>query len=96
MSSKAPFRFRLFVAGNSLNSSQAVANLRALCLARLPERHAIDIVDVFAEPQRALAEGVFVTPTLLKLGPSPARRIVGNLAQTALVLTALGLEGVDG
>ena len=96
MKPPAPVRFRLFVAGNSLNSSQAVANLRALCLARLPGRHLIDIVDVFAEPQRALADSVFVTPTLLKLGPPPARRIVGNLAQTPLVLAALGLEGLDG
>lgn len=89
------FRFRLYIAGDALNSSQAVTNLRALCLARFPGRHAIDIVDVFAEPARALADAVFITPTLLKLAPAPARRIIGNLSQTQRVVEALGFEGPD-
>ncbi|MET0517564.1 MAG: circadian clock KaiB family protein [Burkholderiaceae bacterium] len=97
MSARHPaFKFRLYVAGDSLNSSQALANLRALCgAARLPNRHAIDIVDVFSDPARALADGVFMTPTLIKLAPSPARRVVGNLSQTALVREVLGLERPD-
>jgi circadian clock protein KaiB len=84
------------VAGDSLNSAQAIANLREMCRERLPGRHAIDVVDVFAHPQRALADGVFMTPTLLKLAPAPARRIVGNLSRERLVLEALGLEGPGG
>jgi len=92
MNRGALFKFRLFVAGDALNSAQAVANLTALCRARLPDRHEIEIVDVFREPKRALADGVFMTPTLLKLAPSPGRRIVGTLSQTRPVLQALGLE----
>lgn len=93
MNAPASFHFRLFVAGDSLNSAQALANLRAVCRERLPDRHAIDIVDVFAHPQRAIADGVFMTPTLIKLSPAPVRRLVGNLSQTRLVLEALDLEG---
>jgi len=92
MSRRAPFKFRLFVAGDALNSAQALANLTALCLAHLPDRHEIEVVDVFREPGRALAESVFMTPTLLKLAPFPDRRIVGTLSQTQPVLQALGLE----
>ena len=33
-----------------------------------------------------------MTPTLVKLSPSPARTIVGTLGQTQPVLQALGLE----
>jgi circadian clock protein KaiB len=95
VSAKPIFKFRLYVAGDSLNSAQAVANLRSLCTARLPRRHLIDIVDVFADPARALADAVFMTPTLIKLAPPPARRIVGNLSQTRLVLEALGLDSPD-
>ena len=86
------FRFRLFVAGDALNSAQARSNLAALCRENLPDRHEIEVVDVFREPKRALAEGVFMTPTLIKLGPAPVRRIVGTLSQTLPVLQALGLE----
>jgi circadian clock protein KaiB len=94
MSRRAKFRFRLYVAGDAQNSAQANANLTALCLAHLPGRHEIEIVDVFREPKRALADGIFMTPTLVKLAPSPVRRIIGTLSQTQPVLQALGLETI--
>jgi circadian clock protein KaiB len=90
----AAYAFRLYVAGQAMNSAQAVANLNALCRSHLPGRHSIEIVDVFREPQRALAEGIFMTPTLIKLTPNPVRRIVGNLNQTQTLLLALGLVAV--
>lgn len=94
MSRQAKFKFRLYVAGDALNSAQALANLSALCLAHLPDRHEIEVVDVFREPERALADGIFMTPTLVKLGPLPVRRIVGTLSQLQPVLRALGLQAL--
>jgi len=88
------FKFRLYVAGDAPNSAQARANLAMLCRQHLRGRHEIDVVDVFAEPNRALADGIFMTPTLLKLTPSPTRSIVGTLSLTHVVLQALGL-GLD-
>ena len=92
MSRRTLFQFRLYVAGDAANSAQAVANLAALCRAHLPHRHEIEVVDVFREPKRALADGIFMTPTLVKLVPAPVRRIVGTLSETLTVLQALGLE----
>ena len=86
------FKFRLYVAGGAQNSAQALANLGALCRLYLPDRHEIEVVDVFREPKRALADGILMTPTLVKLTPSPVQRIVGTLSQTQTVLQALGLE----
>jgi circadian clock protein KaiB len=95
MSRRPRFKFRLYVAGEAQNSSQALANLNALCRTHLAGRHEIEIVDVFREPKRALADGIFMTPTLVKLAPSPApQRIVGTLSQTQPVLQALGLERI--
>jgi circadian clock protein KaiB len=94
MSRRARFRFRLYVAGDAPNSAQALANLTALCRAHLPDRHEIEIVDVFREPKRALADGIFMTPTLVKLAPSPVRSVVGTLSRMPPVLQALGLETV--
>jgi circadian clock protein KaiB len=95
MSRRARFKFRLYVAGDAQNSAQAVANLNALCRAHLPDRHDIEVVNVFREPKRALADDIIMTPTLIKLAPSPApRRIVGTLSQTQPVLRALGLEAL--
>jgi circadian clock protein KaiB len=87
----AIYKFRLYIAGDAPNSLRAVANLNALCREHLPDRHQIEIVDVILEPKRALADGILLTPTLVKLLPAPVRNIVGNLGHTQTVLDALGL-----
>lgn len=92
MNRKTQFKFRLYIAGDTQNSTQAFANLTALCHEHLPDQHQIEIVDVFREPQRALADSIFMTPTLVKLAPPPTRKIVGTLSQAQLVLQAWGLE----
>ena len=92
MSRRSRFDFRLYVAGDAQNSALALANLAALCRDRLKDRCKIEIVDVFREPKRALADRVFMTPTLLKLAPAPDRRIVGTLSLAEPLLQALGLE----
>jgi len=83
------FKFRLYVADHSENSGEAIANLNALCH-EFFRGCAIEVVDVFKEPERALADEVSMTPTLLKVEPAPVTRIVGTLGDTAAVLEALG------
>ena len=92
MKRRAAFRFRLYVAGDASNSALAVANLGSLCRTYLAGRHEIEVVDVFRFPGRARADGVFMTPTLVKLAPGPALRVAGTLSQTQALLDALGLE----
>lgn len=86
------FKFRLYVAGDAYNSTQALSNLTAICQSHLPDRHHIELIDVLADPKRAHADGILLTPTLVKVGPAPVRRIVGTLNQLEVVLRALGLE----
>jgi circadian clock protein KaiB len=83
------------VAGDAQNSVQALANLGAFCRTYLPNRHEIEVVNVFQSPERALADGIFMTPMLIKLTPPPIRRIVGTLSQTQPILHALGLENLE-
>ncbi len=90
----AAFRFLLYVADDTPNSVAALANLKALCEKHLAGRHEIEIVDVFKEPERALADRIYMTPTLIRLAPAPVRRIVGTLSEGERVLHALGLEAI--
>ena len=92
MSRATTYRFRLYVAGEAENSARALANLKAICAASLSRPHIIEVVDVFKEPQRALADRIFMTPTLVKLEPAPVRTIVGTLSDADIVLSALGLH----
>lgn len=89
----ATFKLRLYVAGDAPNSVQARSNLAAFCRKHLPGRHDVEIIDVFREPARALADGILLTPMLVKLSPSPIRRVLGSLSQSQPVLRALGLSG---
>ena len=92
MSRLPKYKFRLYVAGDAQNSAHAIANFAAFSRTYLPNRSEIEVVDVFREPERALADGIFMTPTLVKLAPAPVRKIVGTLSQTQPMLQALGLE----
>lgn len=87
---------RLYISGNAPNSVRAIANLDAICKEYLKDGYKLEIVDVFEQPARALAEGVVVTPSLAKVSPSPVANIVGNLSDKSNVLLALGIEGKPG
>jgi circadian clock protein KaiB len=87
----ARFKFRLYVADDSQNSAQALANLNAMCEQHLAGRYEIDVVDVFLEPARAMADDIRMTPTLIKLSPAPVQRIIGTLDQLERVQQILNV-----
>jgi circadian clock protein KaiB len=91
MSRAAKYKFRLYVADSTHNSALALANLTAICKAHLAGDFELEVVDVFKEPNRAAADGIRMTPTLIRLLPAPPRKIVGNLSDTSQVMHALGL-----
>jgi circadian clock protein KaiB len=82
---------RLYIADSAPNSTRAIANLAAICKEHLGDQFELEIIDVLEYPQRALADGILVTPSLTKLSPSPSTKIVGNLSDTSSVLHALGI-----
>jgi circadian clock protein KaiB len=92
MSRPTIFKFRLYVAGDTQNSVQAFTNLSALCKVHLRNHYEIDVVDVLREPKRALADSIFMTPTLVRLAPSPVKKIVGTLSEPTRVLEILGVR----
>lgn len=83
----------LYIAKNAPNSVRAVANLEAICKEHLKDNFKLEVVDVLEYPLRALADGIVVTPSLTKMSPSPAAKIVGNLSDKGSVLRALGIKG---
>ena len=84
-------KFKLYIAGDAPNSLKAVANIKAFCLDYLASCHTIEIVDVLRHPEQALADGILLTPTLVKVSPAPICKIVGNLDNSRTVLETIGL-----
>jgi circadian clock protein KaiB len=88
-------RFVLYTAGNSPNSVQAVSNLQTMCLARFPDHHRIEIVDLLQNPRRGLDDGIINAPTLVKIEPEPKQMIMGTLSDIPRVLRALGWNSTN-
>lgn len=82
---------RLYVAGDLPHSREAVAGLRSICGPLGATGVSIEIVDVLREPERALRDRIFVTPTLVRLSPGPELKLYGALSDRARVRLALGL-----
>lgn len=83
---------RLYVVRDAPNSVRAIANLAQICKEHLRGRFKLEIIDVLESPLRALADGILVTPSLAKIAPSPAAKIVGNLSDRSNVVQALGIK----
>ena len=90
--SDVKLQLRLYVAGNAPNSVRAIANARAICEEHFNGSHDLEIVDLLDHPVRGLADGIVVTPTLLKLMPLPVQRVIGSLSDTNQVLLALSSQ----
>jgi circadian clock protein KaiB len=86
---------RLYVAGSSRNSVAARKNLDAI-IADVPDGALdLEVVDVFKFPERALSDGVLVTPMLIRLSPGPIQTIIGDLSDRDALRAVVGRISPD-
>jgi circadian clock protein KaiB len=83
---------RLYVAGKSPKSVNAIANLKKICEEYLQGRYQLDVIDLYQQPQLAQGEQIIALPTLIKKLPPPLRRIIGDLSNTERVLVGLDIR----
>jgi circadian clock protein KaiB len=84
------YSFKVYITGETARSSAAVANLRALCEARVAGLYELEIVDVLDRPDLAEDDRIIATPAVIRLAPLPRRRVIGDLSDPSLAATALG------
>jgi circadian clock protein KaiB len=82
---------RLFIAGMTLRSSEAVARIKRLCEEHLQGRYELEIVDIYQQPELAKEYQIVAVPTLLKKSPLPARCLIGDLSNAELILRGLDI-----
>jgi circadian clock protein KaiB len=80
---------RLFVAGATARSRQAILRARQLCDVELKDDCTLEVIDIYQQPQLARDNQIVATPTLIKVFPQPVRRFIGNLLNTAGLLVEL-------
>ncbi|HXN82306.1 MAG TPA: circadian clock protein KaiB [Myxococcales bacterium] len=83
---------RLYVAGLTPRSRQAIANITSICEEYLQGRYDLEVIDVFKRPVLAREEQIVATPTLVKKLPAPLRRLIGDLSEREKVLIGLDVR----
>ena len=85
---KPRYRLRLYIAGPGPYANRARQGL-AEAAAEAGLDYDLEVVDVCTEPQRAMVDGVVVTPSLIKLAPLPRAIVIGDLSDREKTLTVL-------
>ncbi len=80
---------RLYVAGATDRSRQAVLRARQLCEAELNGNFELEVIDIYQQPILARDGQILATPTLVREFPRPVRRLIGNLSNTTGLFVGL-------
>jgi circadian clock protein KaiB len=92
-SANQKYLLRLYITGSAPRSISAVNNVTRLCEEYLAD-YELQIIDIYEKPNLARQDQIIAIPTLIKILPSPTRRIIGDMADTQKVLA--GIEYLDG
>jgi circadian clock protein KaiB len=90
---KKTYILKLYVAGNTPNSVQALKTLNHILEKEFQGVYSLKVIDVVKNPQLAEEDRILATPTLTKVLPPPVRKIIGDLSDREKVL--IGLDILD-
>ncbi len=82
---------RLYVAGITPRSEQAIRTVTAICEEHLEGRYELEVIDIYQQPALAKGEQIIAAPTLVKKLPAPLRRFIGSMADREKILVGLDL-----
>lgn len=83
---------RLYVTGQTPSAERAKACLVQVCDDLRRSGHSnvdLKVIDVLSDPESAVMDDVFATPTVIRVAPAPARRLFGDLSSPEMVLVGL-------
>jgi|SRR5450631_2081718 len=83
---------RLYVAGLTTRSQQAIRTITTICEEQLAGRFDLEVIDIYQHPELAKGEQIIAAPTLIKKLPLPLRKIIGSMADKGKVLVGLDLR----
>ncbi len=84
-----PYVLRLYVTDATPRSARAIVNARRILEQHLPGAYSLEILDIAEHVAQAAEDQIICAPTLLRLAPAPARRIIGDMSDVVRVLKGL-------
>ncbi len=89
---KPSYSLKLYVAGATARSQQAIVRARELCETELQGDYELEVIDIYQQPSLARDGQILATPTLVRELPTPVRRLIGNLSNTTGFFAGLELN----
>ena len=86
------FILRLYVAGATTRSRQALLRVRKMCETELNGEYDLEVIDIYQQPILARDGQILATPTLVREFPRPVRRLIGNLSNTTGLFIGMDLD----
>jgi signal transduction histidine kinase/FixJ family two-component response regulator len=80
---------RLYVTGNTRQSSRAIRHIKTICQTHLKDGHLLKVVALHDQKESGVSDQIVVAPTLVREMPGPVRRLVGDFSQTESVVALL-------
>ena len=85
------YTLRLFVAGATEHSREAILRVQQLCAAEPAGDCELEVLDIYQQPELARKNQIVATPTLVREFPRPARRFIGSLSNVTGLFGEFGL-----
>jgi circadian clock protein KaiB len=89
---RAEWVLRLYIAGQTLKTEAALANLKHICETHLQGQYEIEVVDLLVNPTLAKGDQIVAVPSLVRQLPPPVKKIIGDLANEERVLIGLDFD----
>jgi circadian clock protein KaiB len=86
------YRFRLFIAGMNPASIRAIEIVRGICDRYLNSRYDLEVIDVYQQRHLASEMNLIAVPTLIRLFPSPEKRIIGDMRDVKQVMEVMEIN----
>ena len=83
---------KLYVTGQTSKIEKTIANLREICDKEFEGHFEMSIINILEEPERAISDNIWATPTLVRANPRPDRRVIGDLSSGYEILKQLDLQ----
>lgn len=84
-----PYVLRLYVTDATPRSARAIVNARRILEEHLQGQYSLEILNISEHVAQATEDQIICVPTLLRLAPPPARRIIGDMSDVERVLKGL-------
>jgi circadian clock protein KaiB len=87
--SSVPWKVRLYIAGWTAASVEAVRNVKVIEAEYLPPGSTVEIIDLLQQPEAGRQDHVLAIPTVVRVSPAPVRRMIGSLSDLEKTLKVL-------